>query len=46
VQYLIPDPDKNAMGTSAAEGCAIDKDGIIYGAEVGPKRMMRYVMKK
>jgi sugar lactone lactonase YvrE len=46
VQYLIPDPAKAAKGTSAAEGCAIDKDGIIYGAEVGPKRMMRYVIKK
>ena len=45
VQYLIPDPAKNVTGTSAAEGCAIDKDGIIYGAEVGPKRMMRYVKK-
>ena len=46
VKYLIPDPDKTVKGTSAAEGCAADKDGIIYGAEVGPKRMMRYVMKK
>jgi sugar lactone lactonase YvrE len=46
VQYLIPDPAKDVKGTSAAEGCAIDKDGIIYGAEVGPKRMMRYVMKR
>jgi streptogramin lyase len=46
VKYLIPDPDKVDKGTSAAEGCAADKDGIIYGAEVGPKRMMRYVMKK
>lgn len=43
VQYLIPDPAKDAKGTSAAEGCAIDKDGVIYGAEVGPRRMMRYV---
>ncbi len=43
VRYLIPDPDVNAKGTSAAEGVAADKDGVIYGAEVGPKRMMRYV---
>ena len=28
---------------SAAEGVTVDKDGIIYGAEVGPKRLMRYV---
>jgi DNA-binding beta-propeller fold protein YncE len=45
VRYLIPDPDVNAKGTSAAEGVAADKDGVIYGAEVGPKRMMRYIMK-
>jgi DNA-binding beta-propeller fold protein YncE len=45
VKYLIPDPDVNVKGTSAAEGCAADKDGIIYGAEVGPKRVRRYVMK-
>jgi DNA-binding beta-propeller fold protein YncE len=46
VKYLIPDPVKNITGTSAAEGCAADKDGIIYGAEVGRKDVMRYVMKK
>ena len=46
VRYLIPDPDNPKSGTSAAEGCAADKDGIIYGAEVGPKRVMRYVMKQ
>src|SRR5688572_11353412 len=45
VKYLIPDPDVKAKGTSAAEGVAADKDGVIYGAEVGPKRMMRYIMK-
>jgi sugar lactone lactonase YvrE len=45
VRYLIPDPDVTAKGTSAAEGVAADKDGVIYGAEVGPKRMMRYIMK-
>jgi hypothetical protein len=33
------------MGSSAAEGVAVDRDGIVYGAEVGPKRLMRYVMK-
>jgi 6-bladed beta-propeller len=45
VKYLIPDPDNPKTGTSAAEGCAADKDGIIYGAEVGPKRVRRYVMR-
>ena len=45
VRYLIPDPDLNAKGTSFSEGVAADKDGIIYGAEVGPKRVMRYMKK-
>lgn len=45
VLYFIPDPDKNPPSTSAAEGIAVDKDGIIYGAEVGPKRLQRYVRK-
>jgi DNA-binding beta-propeller fold protein YncE len=29
--------------TSSAEGVAVDKDGVIYGAEVGQKRLQRYV---
>jgi len=24
---------------------AVDKDGVIYGAEVGPKRLQHYVKK-
>jgi len=44
VRYLIPDPDPKG-GSSAAEGVAADRDGIVYGAEVGPKRVMRYVRK-
>jgi NHL repeat len=43
--YFIPDPDVNPPSTSAAEGIAVDKDGVIYGAEVGPKRLQRYVRK-
>ena len=35
----------NFTGTSAAEGVAVDAQGNIYGAEVGPKRLMRYVKK-
>jgi hypothetical protein len=35
----------NYTGTSAAEGVAVDAQGNIYGAEVGPKRLMRYVKK-
>ncbi|HYV98486.1 MAG TPA: peptidyl-alpha-hydroxyglycine alpha-amidating lyase family protein [Gemmatimonadaceae bacterium] len=32
-----------STSTSAAEGVAVDKNGVIYGAEVGPRRLMRYV---
>jgi DNA-binding beta-propeller fold protein YncE len=45
VKYFIPDPIDKSDTTSAAEGVAVDKDGIIYGAEVGPRTLMRYVMK-
>lgn len=45
VKYFIPDPVEKAITTSAAEGVAADRDGIIYGAEVGPKRLMRYEQK-
>jgi DNA-binding beta-propeller fold protein YncE len=40
---FIPDPVEKTTGTSAAEGVAADAMGNIYGAEVGPKRMMKYV---
>jgi hypothetical protein len=43
VVAFIPDPAEKATGTSAAEGVAADGAGIIYGAEVGPKRLMRHV---
>jgi sugar lactone lactonase YvrE len=43
VTAFIPDPDENATSTSAAEGVAADARGVIYGAEVGPKRVMRYM---
>ncbi len=48
---FIPDPETktraadNYTGTSAAEGVVVDSQGNIYGAEVGPKRLMRYVKK-
>ena len=35
--------EEKTTGTSAAEGVAADAQGNIYGAEVGPKRMMKYV---
>ena len=48
VTAFIPDPKPNANGpgmTSAAEGVAADVDGVVYGAEVGPRGIKRYVKK-
>jgi hypothetical protein len=45
VTAFIPDPVEKITGTSAAEGVAADAMGNIYGAEVGPKRVMKYVRK-
>ncbi|MFN8057955.1 MAG: hypothetical protein U0Q12_02235 [Vicinamibacterales bacterium] len=45
VVAFIPDPTEKATNTSAAEGVAADPAGNIYGAEVGPKRLMKYVRK-
>jgi sugar lactone lactonase YvrE len=47
VTAFIPDPEPNpdAAGTSAAEGVAVDAKGNIYGAEVGPRALKRYVKK-
>ena len=43
VKYFIPDPTQGLGATSAAEGVAADKDGIVYGAEVESKSIKRYV---
>ena len=43
VTALIPDPAEKPTGSSAAESVAADEAGNVYGAEVGPKRLMRYV---
>jgi sugar lactone lactonase YvrE len=45
VTAFIPDPVVEATGTSAAEGVAADSKGSIYGAEVGPKDVKKYVKK-
>jgi len=48
VLYFIPDPsnaDPQARGTRAAEGVAVDATGNIYGAEVGPRRIVKDVKK-
>jgi len=44
---FIPDPEPNpdASATSGAEGVAADAQGNIYGAEVGPKMVKKYVRK-
>jgi hypothetical protein len=43
ITSFIPDPIDKATGTSAAEGVAADAAGNIYGAEVGPKAVKKYV---
>jgi hypothetical protein len=40
---FIPDPVETTKGTSAAEGVAVDAKGNIYGAEVGPMALKKYV---
>jgi len=46
VKSFIPDPEPNQDGssTSGAEGVAADAQGNIYGAEVGPKALKKYVV--
>jgi sugar lactone lactonase YvrE len=43
LMYFIPDPDETPSGTTAAEGVAVDAAGNIYGAEVGPRQLVKYV---
>jgi DNA-binding beta-propeller fold protein YncE len=40
-----PEPDPDNSGTSAAEGVAADAAGNIYGAEVGPRQLVKYKKK-
>lgn len=40
-----PEPDQDNSGTSGAEGVAVDAKGNIYGAEVGPRAIKKYVRK-
>jgi sugar lactone lactonase YvrE len=42
---FIPDPDDKPASTSAAEGIAVDRQGNLYGAEVGPRALKKYVRK-
>jgi len=43
ITAFIPDPAENPPSTSAAEGVAVDAKGNIYGAEVGPRALKKYV---
>jgi hypothetical protein len=45
VRTFVPDPvpDADRAGTSGAEGVAVDAMGNIYGAEVGPEDLKKYV---
>ena len=47
VTALIPDPepDPDNSGTSGAEGVAVDAQGNVYGAEVGPRTVRKYEKK-
>ena len=40
-KYFIPDPVEKATSTSAAEGVVVDAQGNVYGAEVGPRTLMK-----
>ena len=42
VTAYIPDPDPKG-GSSMSEGVAVDHQGNVYGAEVGPKDLKKYV---
>ena len=43
VTAFIPDPAGAMQSTSAAEGVAVDSKGVIYGAEVVPNDLKKYV---
>ena len=42
VTDFIPDPAERGS-SSAAEGVAVDHDGNVYGAEVGPRDVKKYI---
>ena len=39
-----PEPDQDNAGTTAAEGVAVDNEGNVYGAEVGPRALRKHVL--
>jgi sugar lactone lactonase YvrE len=48
VTAFIPDPEPNTdkVVTSGAEGAAADAQGNVYGAEVGPRGIRKYIKRK
>jgi DNA-binding beta-propeller fold protein YncE len=48
VTMFIPDPnqDPDNASTTAAEGVAVAADGSIYGAEVGPRQIVKYQIRR
>jgi hypothetical protein len=44
VTAMIPDPEPMG-GSSISEGVAVDREGNVYGAEVGPRDFKKYVKK-
>ncbi len=46
VYGFINDPLEVPAGTSAAEGVAVDDAGNIYGAEVGPRQLVKYTRRR
>lgn len=46
VTAFIPDPLPDCTGTCTAEGVVADKNGVIYGAEVGPVGGIKRYVKK
>ncbi len=46
VTAFIPDPAENPPSTSAAEGVAADAQGNVYGAEVGPRALKKYIRRQ
>lgn len=38
-----PEPDPDDSGTSGAEGVGVDAEGNLYGAEVGPRTVRKYI---
>lgn len=47
VTAFIPDPERDPdhSATSGAEGVAVDANGNVYGAEVGPRQVVKYIRK-